>query len=182
MLEPRPRPAPGASTWAGPSKALVGVNSWLGAQITAQVRHHHRRRLRAIGHEGTFDVPPGGWAATTMPPRQGNAVEVLIDGAQALPSMVDELLKAKSHIHLTGWHFGPDFALLREGPPVVVRNLLGELAERVVVRVLAWAGAPLPLFHPSRRDMHRIRRRFIDATSIQFALDSHKRPMHCHPA
>jgi hypothetical protein len=30
------------------------------------------------------------------------------------------------------------------------RVLLAELAERVDVRVLVWAGAPIPAFHPTR--------------------------------
>jgi hypothetical protein len=30
-----------------------------------------------------------------------------------------------------------------------LRDHLGELAERVEVRVLLWAGAPLPVFSPS---------------------------------
>jgi hypothetical protein len=54
-------------------------------------------------------------------------------------------------VHLAGWYFSPEFALTRSPRPAVLRNLLAELAERVDVRVLAWAGAPLPLFRPSRR-------------------------------
>src|SRR6202035_1082567 len=116
----------------------------------------------------------------SMPSRGGNAVEVLVDGEQALRSMVEEMLGARSHIHLTGWHFAADFAVLRDGHPVVLRNLLAELAERVEVRMLAWAGAPLPLFRPSRFDMRRVRQDFTDDTAIQFALDQHERPLHCH--
>jgi phosphatidylserine/phosphatidylglycerophosphate/cardiolipin synthase-like enzyme len=159
---------------------LVGLNRWLGRQITTQVRSHHRRRLRAIGHEAALDAPAGGWADTTMPPRPGNAIRILIDGEQALPSILDELLGARSHVHITGWHFAPDFALVRNGKPGVLRNVLAELAERVEVRMLAWAGAPLPLFRPSREDMREVRRLFVEDSQIQFALDPHERPLHCH--
>ncbi|HLZ09988.1 MAG TPA: phospholipase, partial [Chloroflexota bacterium] len=79
-----------------------------------------------------------------------------------------------------GWFFSPDFALVREGEPEVLRNLLAELAERVEVRVLVWAGAPLPLFRPSRPMVREMRERLIDRTKIQCSLDSHERPMHCH--
>ncbi len=127
-----------------------------------------------------LDSPPGGWATPRPGPRPGNAVQVLIDGAQALPSILEELLQAQSHVHLTGWHFAPDFALVRDRAPVVLRDVLAELAERVEVRVLAWAGAPLPLFRPSRGDIRTIRDRFTHATKIQFALDSRERPLHCH--
>ena len=112
--------------------------------------------------------------------RPGNAVEVLIDGAEALPAIAAELDEARSHVHLTGWHFSPDFALDREGDPVVLRNLLAELAERLDVRVLAWAGAPLPLFRPSRADVRKMRDQLIAHTKIECALDAKERPMHCH--
>jgi phosphatidylserine/phosphatidylglycerophosphate/cardiolipin synthase-like enzyme len=107
-------------------------------------------------------------------------VEVLIDGAEALPRIAAELEPARSHVHIAGWYFSPDFALAREGAPAVVRNLLAELAERVEVRVLVWAGAPLPLFQPSRKAVREMRDRLIAGTKIQCGLDAHERPMHCH--
>ena len=153
---------------------------WLGEQLTQQILRHHRRRLRRLGWEYALDPPAGGWADGKPPMRSGNAVEVLIDGAQALPAMVEELKRAHSHVHLTGWYFTPDFALTRDAEPLVLRNLLAELAERLDVRVLAWAGAPLPLFRPSRSDVRKMRAQLTRLTRIQCALDSHERPLHCH--
>ena len=141
---------------------------------------HHRRRLGRLGWPGAVDPPAGGWAAGSPAPRAGNAVEVLIDGAEALPRIATELERARSHVHIAGWYFSPDFALAREGAPSVVRNLLGDLAERVEVRVLVWAGAPLPLFRPSRKTVREMRNRLIAGTKIQCGLDAHERPMHCH--
>jgi phosphatidylserine/phosphatidylglycerophosphate/cardiolipin synthase-like enzyme len=112
--------------------------------------------------------------------RPGNAVDVLIDGAQALPVIAEELRGARSHVHLTGWHFTPDFALTRDGEPLVLRNLLAELAERLDVRVLVWAGAPIPLFRPSRGDVRKMREQLVEHTKIKCALDAKERPMHCH--
>jgi phosphatidylserine/phosphatidylglycerophosphate/cardiolipin synthase-like enzyme len=112
--------------------------------------------------------------------RSGNAVEVLIDGAQALPVIAGALRQARSHVHLTGWYFSPDFALERDGVPVILRNLLAELADSVDVRVLVWAGAPLPLFRPSRKDVRKMRERLIKHTKIECALDAKERPLHCH--
>jgi phosphatidylserine/phosphatidylglycerophosphate/cardiolipin synthase-like enzyme len=112
--------------------------------------------------------------------RPGNAVDVLIDGVQALPAIAKELRHARSHVHLTGWHFSPDFALERDDEPVVLRNLLAELAERLDVRVLVWAGAPLPLFRPSRSQVRKMREQLIQHTKIECALDAKERPMHCH--
>ena len=36
---------------------------------------------------------------------------------------------------------------------MILDDLLRELGERVEIYVLAWAGAPLPLFRPGRRDV-----------------------------
>ena len=107
-------------------------------------------------------------------------MEILIDGAEALPRIAAELKQARSHVHLAGWFFSPDFALVREGKPEVLRNLLAELAERVEVRVLVWAGAPLPLFRPSRRSVRAMRDWLIKGTRIRCSLDPRERPMHCH--
>ena len=156
------------------------VDRWFGERITNQMLGHHRRRLRRIGQADALDPTAGGWADGEPPVRQGNAVEVLIDGAQALPAMVEELQRARSHVHLTGWYFTPDFALTRNAEPLVLRNVLAELAERLDVRVLAWGGAPLPLFRPSRRDVRKMREQLTRQTKIECALDTHERPMHCH--
>lgn len=49
-----------------------------------------------------------------------------------------------------GWCITPEFALLRNEPPLLLRELLREAAESVDVRVLLWAGAPVPVFKPRR--------------------------------
>jgi phosphatidylserine/phosphatidylglycerophosphate/cardiolipin synthase-like enzyme len=48
------------------------------------------------------------------------------------------------------------------------------------VRLLAWAGAPLPLFRPTRGDVEVARESLVGGTGIRMALDSHERPLHCH--
>ena len=159
---------------------LFRADCWLGDGVSKAVCRHHRRRLGRLGWSEALDPPAGGWAAESPVPRAGNAVEVLIDGAEALPRIAAELERARSHVHIAGWYFSPDFALAREGAPSVVRNLLAELAERVEVRVLVWAGAPLPLFRPSRKAVREMRDRLIAGTKIQCGLDAHERPMHCH--
>ena len=158
----------------------VPAERWFGSQLSRQICRHHERRLGRIGWERALDPPAGGWAETEPPPRAGNRVDVLIDGAEALPAIAEAMLKAESHVHLTGWYFTPSFALVRDGDPLVLRDLLSELAERIDVRVLAWAGAPLPLFRPSRADVREMRDRLVDRSRTQVALDAHERPMHCH--
>ena len=119
-----------------PGQVLLPAECWFGDQLSRLICAHHRRRLRRIGHGGALDPPSGGWAAGDPPPRSGNAVDVLIDGAHALPAIAAELERARSHVHLTGWHFTPDFALVRDREQVVLRHLLAQLAERLDVRVL----------------------------------------------
>jgi phosphatidylserine/phosphatidylglycerophosphate/cardiolipin synthase-like enzyme len=164
---------------AGAREALLAGERLLGEAISDQIRRHHRRRLHRQGWEHALDHGPG-WAAGEPPPRAGNAIDVLIDGAEALPAIAKELQAAQSHVHITGWFFSPSFALVRNEQPLVLRTLLAELAERVDVRMLAWAGAPLPLFRPSRSEVRRVRDELTSRTRIQCALDAHERPLHCH--
>jgi phosphatidylserine/phosphatidylglycerophosphate/cardiolipin synthase-like enzyme len=58
--------------------------------------------------------------------------------------------------------------------------VLADAAARVDVRVLAWAGAPLPLFHPDRKEVREARERLVRGTRIAMALDAKERPFHCH--
>jgi phosphatidylserine/phosphatidylglycerophosphate/cardiolipin synthase-like enzyme len=48
------------------------------------------------------------------------------------------------------------------------------------VRLLAWAGAPLPLFTPSRAEVRKTREAMVKGTKIRMELDARERPMHCH--
>jgi phosphatidylserine/phosphatidylglycerophosphate/cardiolipin synthase-like enzyme len=155
------------------------VDDVLGDRIEHAVRTHHRRRLGRIGHGRAFDPPAGGWADSgSFAPRSGNRVELLVDGAEALPRIVADVGSAESHVHVAGWFFTPELKMGHDGPTLAA--LLGETAERVPVRVLAWAGAPLPLFHPDRSEVRRMRDRLVHGTRIEVELDARERPMHCH--
>ena len=156
------------------------VDRTLGDRIERLVRAHHARRLAGAGWERALAPGDGLWAAGDPPPRAGNTIDVLVDGVEALPALADALAGAKSHVHLAGWHFSPGFALKRGSNPVVLGDLLAELAERIDVRVLAWAGAPLPVFRPSRSDAERVCAALGDCTRVRAALDAKERPMHCH--
>jgi phosphatidylserine/phosphatidylglycerophosphate/cardiolipin synthase-like enzyme len=158
---------------------VTALASWVGDQLTTQICKHHRRRLRRVGWEHAIEPPAGGWAGSAEV-RSGNAIEILIDGDEALPRIAETLRAARSHVHVTGWFFTPDFAIERTGRPTILRNLLAELAERVDIRVLAWAGAPLPLFRPSRKDVREMRDQLTAGTRIRCALDAKERPLHCH--
>jgi phosphatidylserine/phosphatidylglycerophosphate/cardiolipin synthase-like enzyme len=105
---------------------------------------------------------------------------VLIDGAHALPRIAEALSGARSHVHIAGWHVAPDFGLTRDAQARRLCDLLGEIAERVDVRVLLWAGAPLPVFTPDRAELRRVHRALTRGTRVKCALDGRERPMHCH--
>ncbi len=105
---------------------------------------------------------------------------MLVDGGTALPQIAEELAAARSYAHIAGWHVTPGFGLTRDDQAARLRDLLGELAERIEVRVLLWAGAPVPVFTPDRAAVRRVRDELIRGTRVQCRLDSHERPMHCH--
>jgi phosphatidylserine/phosphatidylglycerophosphate/cardiolipin synthase-like enzyme len=143
---------------------------------------HHARRLGKLGRSAQRTPPDDGrlWAAEDPPPRTGNALDVLIDGAAYFPALERAIRGARRSVLIAGWCITPQFALVRDEPPVLLRELLGEAAESVDVRVLLWAGAPVPLFAPRRASVRKGRDELVHGTRVKTALDSNERPMHCH--
>jgi phosphatidylserine/phosphatidylglycerophosphate/cardiolipin synthase-like enzyme len=142
------------------------IDRTLGNGLERQVASHHRRRLAGLGWSEALAPGPGDWAAGSPLPRQGNSLELLVDGETALPRFAEALLAARSEVTIAGWGVTPEFALTRFG----VR----------LVRVLLWAGAPLPVFRPWRADVSATRRKLTADTRIRVALDSRERPLHTH--
>src|SRR5690242_5444740 len=163
-------------------KMLDGVDRRVGAGVERWVRGHHRRRLRRLGHTSVFEFVPGSglWALTDPPPRPGNSVEVLVDGERACGAIARALSGAHSQVHIAGWHLTPGFELTREGDTSTVRDILARLADRVDVRVLLWAGPPVPAFEPTRTMVRAVREQLTAGTRIECVLDSRERTMHCH--
>ncbi|HWF73460.1 MAG TPA: phospholipase D family protein [Solirubrobacteraceae bacterium] len=160
---------------------LARIDGALGRAIELTVEGHHRRRLRRLGHAAVLGHDGDGtWAMGDPPPRPGNQLDVLIDGAQALPAIAEALQGAQSYIHITGWHLSAHFELVRGERPVVLGALLAELAQRLDVRVLVWAGAPVPLFHPTRKEVDAEVQRLVRATKIRCEADPREHPFHCH--
>jgi len=160
---------------------LERLDRALGLSVERAICAHHARRLRRTGWLRALDPQGDGpWAAGDPPPRAGCRMEVLVDGEHALPAIAEALRGAQREVLLAGWHASPDFKLTREPGAPSLRALLAELAERVPVRMILWAGAPLPVFTPSRARVRAVRERFVDGTRIEVALDARERPMHCH--
>ncbi len=154
----------------------------IGDSIERVTRAHHRRRLTRLGWHEALDPPDddGLWCVGDPQPRAGNAIEVLVDGAQALPRIAAELAGAKSHVHVAGWHVDPGFRLGHEPGAPTVRGVLAELAERLPVRVLVWGGAPIPVFKPTRPEVGQAMDELCRGTRIESAQDRRERPAHCH--
>ncbi len=161
------------------SDLVARVDSAIGDRLEAVVRAHHRRRLARIGWDRALEPSARLFADGEPPPRPGNHVEVLVDGANFLPRLAAELERAESHVHIAGWYLSTELALVRRGGRTVLLDLLAELARRLDVRVLLWAGAPLPLFRPSRGDVREVRDA-LHRFGVKVGLDSLERPLHCH--
>jgi phosphatidylserine/phosphatidylglycerophosphate/cardiolipin synthase-like enzyme len=151
----------------------------IGSGVEHLVVAHHRRRLKRHSWQHAYDPPADGlWCAGEPPPRDGNTLEVLVDGEHALGRLQEDIVGARDSVLLAGWHFEPAFRLTRGGP--TLRELLAGAADSADVRVLAWAGAPLPLFKPSRSDVREARETMVKGTKIRMELDAKERPLHCH--
>ena len=75
----------------------------VGSGLERLVVAHHRRRLKRHGCERAYDPADDGlWCAGDPPPRDGNAVEILIDGEEALPRLEHELADARESVLLAG--------------------------------------------------------------------------------
>lgn len=143
---------------------------------------HHRRRLSKLGHRESFSPGCDGslWAAEDPPPRAGNVLDVLIDGEEVLPAIEQAVRSARSHVHVSGWSITPSFALTRGDDPVIVRELLADISRGVDVRVILWAGAPVPVIRPDRRDVRRDRHELTAGSGVKVALDAREHLVHCH--
>jgi phosphatidylserine/phosphatidylglycerophosphate/cardiolipin synthase-like enzyme len=159
---------------------LDRLDAAVGDTLERAMVWHHLRRLRRHGHLAALAPGTEGlWATQATPPRDGNSLEVLIDGENALPAMAEAIRGAERHVHICSWNLQPDFD---PGPrkSTPVRDLLAETAERVPVRVIVWAGAPVPVFKPRRSDVKAAREQLVRGTKIQVQLDAHARMLHCH--
>ena len=158
---------------------LERIDAAAGERLERTIVAHHRRRLTRVGHAASLAAPAGGWATAAPPPTATNALDVLVDGVEALPQIAAAIESARSCVWLAGWFFSPTFRL-RNDDAGMLRDLLANAAERVDVRVLSWAGAPLPLFRPDRGEARAMCDALARGTRISVALDSRERPMHCH--
>lgn len=159
---------------------LDKIDQRIGDGLEAVLRSQHRRRLSRLGWLDALEQHGDTWWSTRAPVRSGNSLEVLIDGESALPAMEEAIRGAQRSVTIANWHASPQFRLTRGPAAPSLRDLLGEAAERVPVRLLLWAGPPVPLFQPTRKTVNKARDAFMAGTKVQCALDARERTMHCH--
>ena len=103
------------------------------------------RRARARRAEGL-------WARTaTPPPRDGNALEVLIDGANALPAMAEAIRGARRHVHVCS--LAPRSRTSAPSAAAARRRCAScwpRSPSACRCACSLWAGAPVPVFQPRR--------------------------------
>jgi phosphatidylserine/phosphatidylglycerophosphate/cardiolipin synthase-like enzyme len=159
---------------------LDRIDDWLGDGLERLLCSHHSHRLRKLGWGDVLGEPAHGWFSPHAPVRTGCAAEVLIDGEQALPAMAEAIKGARSHVHIAGWHSSPEFKPTRGPEAQSLRDLLAEVSQRVPVRVLLWAGPPVPAFEPTRGRARKACEEFMRDSQVRCVLDSRERTLHCH--
>ncbi len=154
------------------------VDALAGRRLQRFVVGHHRRRLERLGQGVALAPSAGGWAST-RPPVAGNALDVLVDGADALPQIARAIEAARSSVWLAGWFFTPEFRLDHEDPRTL-RELLarsGAASRRPPPRVGRCAAASISSAPKrGRRGQARPGRRHRRSRRARLA----RAALHCH--
>jgi phosphatidylserine/phosphatidylglycerophosphate/cardiolipin synthase-like enzyme len=158
---------------------VTSLDALVGDAIERAVCVKHRRRLRRLGSDA-LDPGQGWWAGGDPPPRAGCELKVLVDGHEAFAEIARAIREARESVRITGWHIAPQFELVRGEAGIALGPLLAEMAERVDVRVLVWAGSPVPAFHPTRSEIAEAIRVLTRGTRIRCEPDPREHPFHCH--
>jgi len=159
----------------------VSLEAALGDGLDRLVQRHHRRRLTRTGWSAALS--PRGlelYAAGATPPRDGNDLQLHIDGASALPAIARAIASSRTNVLIAGWFASPDFRLQHDETAPPVRELLATTATRIPVRLLLWAGPPAPAFRPTRRMVRAAATEFAAHPNVRVALDRRERTLHCH--
>lgn len=157
------------------------VDALVGDTIEAVVCGKHRRRLERLGWSHVLTPSDDGrWASGDPPPRSGCQLDVLIDGSDAFTAITEAIEHARESVYVTGWHVQPSFELIRDHGGAAIGQLLAETAKRLDVRVLVWAGAPVPAFHPTRKEVAAAVKNLTRGTRIRCEPDPREHPFHCH--
>lgn len=149
----------------------------MGSQAPGRAQGVARRTGHLAEDASLAELGPGSFDL-----HDGNAVDVLVDGADAFTAMAGAIAAARRTIHVTGWSASAGFPLDRTAQPnATLAALLGEAGARGVrSRILLWAGAPVPLIRPTRRDAAQAARALEAVPGVRCVLDAREYPQDCH--
>src|SRR5579872_1981664 len=103
------------------------------------------------------------WYDSDTPPRRHNRITPLVHGHDYFTDLCHELSRAGQRVTVAGWCLTPSMALLRQETGLrALSDVLAEVAERVDIYVLIWAGAPA-LFKPDRKAAEEAQARLLAA-------------------
>ena len=145
---------------------------------------HHAWRLRRLGRPGRAAPARRRQPLGARGPAAAGRVHArgAVDGAEFLPAIAEAIRGARRSVRLAGWRVSPR---LRAGARRAARASCASCwptrPQRVDVRVLLWAGAPLQAVRPEPgvRARRARRARARDAASgVRSTRD--ERPLHCH--
>ncbi len=160
--------------------SVADLDARVGDGVERAVRLKHRWRLNRLGAGHCLEPDGGWWAQGNPPPREGCHLDVLIDGFDAFGAIARAIQGARESVHVTGWHIAPHFELVRGADAQPLGALLAEAAQHLDVRVLVWAGSPVPVFHPTRAEVRKTVEALKRGTRIRCEPDPREHPFHCH--
>ena len=123
------------------------------------------------------------WFPTGTPPQAHNRVVPLPHGERFFAALQEALARAESYVYVACWSLTPHVPLGRGDAAEMERTrlvaLLSEVAERVPVRILLWAGAPAYV-HPTSREVAAVVRTIAaeGRGDLRVQLDARAGPMH----
>lgn len=176
---------------------LEALEAQLGRRLRSVIGPLHRRRRHHTLRHGTVDAEAARqarqswwgdeprWYPGGTPPRLHNRVTPLIDGDRYFTTLYEALTQAQHYIYIIDWCLTP-FIPLRRGETHALAetrllDVLNEAAQRLPVRILLWAGAPL-LLQPTTRGTSVVRETIEQYCrgDIQCRLDHSAHISHCH--
>jgi len=122
------------------------------------------------------------WFVGGTPPRAQNRVLPLVDGERFFAALHADLLAARHYVYIAGWCFTPELPL-RRGTTALLEEtrllaVLGELAERLPVRLLIWSGSSV-LFQPTTTVAAAAQETMLRVVGdLRYVLDRCSQPTH----
>ena len=173
-------------------RLVVAGERHLGSMATPLLHRRHHRTLErgAVDAEtvaqarATWWGDDSRWYPGGTPPRRNTHITPLVEGEPFFAALHSALKEAEHYVYITGWCLTPQLPLLRARMEDLVQTrlltVLSETAQRLPVRLLLWAGAPL-IIQPTRRTMEGVASTMnAGQGDLVCRLDRTATRTHCH--